>query len=59
LVASILANQYRDPKKRRKPYLPEDLMPTRQNAKPTNQPLETDPEAVAAKIRRMFGHPEA
>lgn len=48
IVASIIANVNRDPKKRKEPYQPTDFMPFYEAPPPT-------PEQVAHKIRAALG----
>lgn len=48
IVASVIANVNRDPKKRKEPYAPLDFMPYTERPKPT-------PEQVAHKIRAALG----
>jgi hypothetical protein len=48
IVASVLANVNRDPKKRSKPFEPTDFMPYYEKPKPS-------PEQLAHKIRAALG----
>lgn len=41
LIAALIANANRDPKRRKKPYAVEDFMPKERQRKSANQMLET------------------
>ena len=54
LVASVLANIHRDPKRRRQPYTVEDFLPQYDRPAPRRQTPEETVELVAM-LNAMFG----
>lgn len=60
LVLSLLANAYRDPKRRRRPYTPQDFFPDTLGEAPRDELeelAETDPAAFALAMARQAGIP--
>src|SRR5690554_1412819 len=54
LIASTIANSYRDPKRRRKPYEPKDFMPKREPLMVGEQTVE-EQESILRMFERLLG----
>lgn len=50
LICSVLANIYRDPKKRKKPYTAQDFMPRKEKPRQTAEEMMRNAKAIVKSL---------